>query len=62
MTTRYSRPLRSGNAAFSRAWFALPALLLALALGLTVLLGNGPGAPTPRPEAAAELPSLPTAA
>lgn len=62
MTTRYARPLPSRNATFAHLWFALPALLLALGLGLVVLLGDGPDARRSRPEAAAELPSLPPAA
>lgn len=62
MTTRYARPLPSRNARFAHRWFALPALLLTVGLGLVVLLGDGPGAHGSRPEAAAELRSLPPAA
>lgn len=61
MNTRYSRPFHCSHGAYAGAWFALPALLVAVGLGLLALL-HTPEAPPSRAQTATELPSLPPAA
>ena len=61
MNTRYSRPFHRSPGAYAGAWFALPALLVVVGLGLLALL-HTPEAPPSRAQTATELPSLPPAA